>query len=373
MVAVDLYLPAMSAISEELGSNHRKMQLTINIYMLSIGVGQLLAGPIIDHYGRRHILLFSLIVYCLGSLGCAMTTSDIFLIIMRIVQAFGASTGLVISFSATRDIENLELRARALAYISIAASISPILAPIVGAYLLSHLGWRSIFAFMTLLGIIVLPFAFRYLKESPHLDPDTKVRFFKPYGEIIRNKEILYFGALSILAFTAIMIFISNSSYLFIDKLSVSPKVFSFLFAINASTIIFGNYVGINLRKILSIKNSLSFGALCILFSSIILGIVILIASKQVIAYLLPIMLMSLGVILILPTTSAAAIKPFTKKASTASALLNSCRLSISGIFAGLVGIFYVRWPISLALSFFIIAILILLLLQRRSCSLEQR
>lgn len=361
MAGVDLYLPALPTMVNALDSHYGAIQLSIGIYLFGIGVGQLVFGPIIDHFGRRPTIFLSLLCYVIASLGCAATTSDVFLLLMRIMQALSVSICSVVSFSATRDIEDTHERSRIISYLSMAVSISPILAPILGAYLLEHIGWRSIFTLMAIMGLFNLVLTYFYMHESPFLTRSKKLLFFSPYIMVIKELTFWRYTLCIIFAFSSLMTFVFNSSYMFIDIHGISPKNFSYLFAANASMIFVGNYFGIILRRLFHMDHTITIGGLIITLSGIIMIVMMVSHPTRLAIFMIPILLNTLGTVVVLPAASAAAIRPFTDTASTASAFLVGCRLIFSASLAALVGLFYVKHPILLPAAFLILGALIIL------------
>ena len=164
--AMQFFLPAIPAIQAGFAVPAAIAQLTLSLSAFSIALGMLLFGPLADRVGRRPALLGGLVVYLLGSIMCATAPSIGVLVAGRIVQAAGASAGLVISRTIVRDLFEREQAAPLLAYLTMALVTAPMIAPALGGLLTDHLGWRAIFAAGALLGVVILAAVALLLPET---------------------------------------------------------------------------------------------------------------------------------------------------------------------------------------------------------------
>ena len=142
-----MYLPSLPTIEIELAGEPGVGQLTLSAFFVGLAVGQLIYGPASDVLGRRKVLIWGIILYCLGGLACVFVETIEQLIFARLTQALGAAVGGVIARAIIRDLFSLDKAAQAQSFINLAFSITPLLAPTIGGYLLILFGWRSIFLF----------------------------------------------------------------------------------------------------------------------------------------------------------------------------------------------------------------------------------
>src|SRR5689334_11449486 len=171
-VSIDLYLPAFPMIEAEFGETG--VERTMASYLVGLAIGQLLYGPISDRFGRKPPLYFGFVVYTIGAIGCALSTSMTMLMICRVVQALGACSGLAIGRAIVRDRCEPEQAARVFSTLMTIVSAAPILAPIAGGFIVASFGWRATFFIQAGLGIGILTAMHFLLTESR--DP----RFVEP-------------------------------------------------------------------------------------------------------------------------------------------------------------------------------------------------
>lgn len=154
-LAIDMYLPSFPAIAHEFGSSPAAVQATLAFYFIGLASGQMVYGPISDRWGRKPPLYFGLALFTVASAGCALAPNIQTLMISRLVQALGGGASMVISRAVVRDHFGERDSARLLSMLMLVMGLAPILAPLLGGQLVTLLGWRSIFCFLVLFGIVI--------------------------------------------------------------------------------------------------------------------------------------------------------------------------------------------------------------------------
>jgi MFS transporter, DHA1 family, multidrug resistance protein len=146
--SIDTYLPAFSSIERSLGVTSVEVQQTLSVYMFAFGFMMLWHGALSDAFGRRNIILASLFVFAVASLGCAAAYSVEYLWAFRILQGFSAGAGIVVGRAIVRDIYHGAQATRLLSIVTMIFAIAPAIAPVFGGWLVQIMGWRSIFLFL---------------------------------------------------------------------------------------------------------------------------------------------------------------------------------------------------------------------------------
>ncbi|MGO2279916.1 MAG: Bcr/CflA family multidrug efflux MFS transporter [Vibrio casei] len=234
--AIDMYLPAMPTIAKDLMVNNGAVQGTLTAYTAGFAIGQLLHGPLSDSYGRRPVLMIGIIFFAITSVICAITTSIEALLYMRFAQGFAGAAAAVIVQAIVRDMFNKEDFARAMSFITLVITISPLLAPLIGGNLAVWLGWRSIFAALALVSVIVLIAVILKIPETLSTENKQPLRFrttIKNYYSLFTNPVsfgLIFCGAFS---FAGMFAFITAGSFVYIDIYGVKPEHFGYLFALN--------------------------------------------------------------------------------------------------------------------------------------------
>ena len=179
MTSVTILLPSMPGLQTTFGVDYSSVQLTLTFYLIGLGLAQLVYGPISDRIGRRSPLLVGCGMFIAGSLLCKLAPSIEVLIFGRLVQAVGACAGLVLCRAIVRDLYERDRAASKLADLSMATTVASTLAPMIGGFLDTWLGWRAVFAFLLILGLIVLSAAAVCLHETHK--PGTDGEGFRVY------------------------------------------------------------------------------------------------------------------------------------------------------------------------------------------------
>lgn len=163
---IDAYLPAFSALEREFQVPPESVQQTLGVYMSAYAAMLLLHGTLSDAWGRKPVILASLLVYITGSVMAALAPNMDWLLAARVLQGLSAGAGLVIGQAMVRDCYQGEQAQRTLSYIVVVFNVSPALAPIVGGQLIAHLGWRSVFWMLAVLAAAACYLCMRRLPET---------------------------------------------------------------------------------------------------------------------------------------------------------------------------------------------------------------
>ena len=166
LFAIEMHLPALPAIGQSLGAEVTAVQLSLTAFFLSLGVGQLLYGPVSDMLGRKPPLYFGLLVFTVASIGCALATNIETLIVLRFIQGLGAAAGMAIPRAVVRDLHTGNEAARLMSLLMLVFSVSPILAPLAGSAVIAVTGWRGVFWAVILAGVAGLVLIYTMLDET---------------------------------------------------------------------------------------------------------------------------------------------------------------------------------------------------------------
>jgi DHA1 family bicyclomycin/chloramphenicol resistance-like MFS transporter len=251
-ISIDMYLPAFPEMAANLGATGSQVERTLAAYLIGMAGAQLIYGPLADRFGRKPPLYGALIVYILASAGCALAPTVEFLTVCRVVQAMGGAAGMVISRAVVRDHYSTQEAARALSMLMLVMGIAPILAPLVGAQVLTLAGWRGIFAVITLAGIALLIAVSRIMVESLPHEKQVALSWghiFRTYWGLIRHRRFVAFALSGGMGSATMFAYIVASPRLFIEYFGVSPQSYGFIFGFNALSLIVGSQVSARLLK----------------------------------------------------------------------------------------------------------------------------
>jgi MFS transporter, DHA1 family, multidrug resistance protein len=233
-VSIDMYLPAFPLIERELAG--QGIEQTMAGYLIGLALGQLVYGPVSDRFGRKPPLYVGFALYVIGSVGCAFADSISMLILMRVVQALGACGALVIGRAIVRDRCEPEEAARAFATLMLVISLSPIIAPLVGGWFVTLMGWRSVFFFQCLLGLGMIVAMHRMMSESrdpAHVIPLSFREVARSYGRLLTHRKLVAYSAVSGFGTFALFSYLSGSPTVMEHLYDVSPTQFGWLIGLN--------------------------------------------------------------------------------------------------------------------------------------------
>jgi len=235
--AIDMYLPAMPMIADDLQASASASQATLIAFFISFGASQLFYGPASDVFGRKPPIYLGLVIFCLSSIGCAMAPDIAWLIGMRFIQGVGAAAVMSIPRAVIRDRCVGNEATRLMSTIMLVIAVSPMLAPLLGSVVIAPFGWRAVFlavAAASLLGFISTAFGLEETLPADHRRPfqlQATLRAFSTLFHDVRFLGLTFIGAMGMSSF---FVFLATSSFLYQDYYGLSPVQYSLAFAVNA-------------------------------------------------------------------------------------------------------------------------------------------
>ena len=302
-MAIDMYLPGMPAIGQELGVSPGRIQQTLSIFLAGLAIGQGFYGPLLDRYGRRLPLLIGVVIFVLGSIFGALATSVEALLVARFIQALGAAAGLVAPRAIVSDLCDMKESARIFSLLMQVMMIAPIVAPLLGSYLLSHADWRAIFWTLAVLGVLGLAWGMKAIPDSLPIAqrvPLNPGHILRAYGRELSSKVFMAYTGSGGFALAALFVYISGSAFVFTQHFGLTPSVFSYVFAGNSIALVVGGFVSNYLLRVgMPTARVLVLGLMIHTLSALLLYIAVQIgmASLPLYAALVAIAVGSLGMV----------------------------------------------------------------------------
>ncbi|WP_295373417.1 multidrug effflux MFS transporter [Pseudacidovorax intermedius] len=236
--AIDMYLPALPAIGHQLGTDFGTAQLSLTVFFISIGIGQLLYGPVSDMVGRRPPMFFGMTLFALASVGCALATDIHTLIVLRFVQGLGAAAGMAIPRAVVRDLHTGPDAARLMSLLMLVFSVSPILAPLAGSGVIAAAGWRAVFwaiAVAAVAGLALLAFSLEETRPPSARVESSLGSALRAYGRLLLDAHFLGLVFIGGFAMMGFFIYLSTSSFVMIGHYGLTPTQYSIAFGVNAA------------------------------------------------------------------------------------------------------------------------------------------
>lgn len=337
-MSVDMYLPALPAIADDLNTDAAQMQLTLASFFVAFAVGQLIYGPLADRFGRKPPLYAGLSLFVLASLACLWVTDVNSLIVLRFFQALGACAGLVIARAVVRDSFDTREAAGLYAGIMLVMGVAPMLAPLLGSQLLVLAGWHSIFAALAIYGALVMLLSWWRLPETlaPALQQPISLGFvWRSYLGLWRSSYFRGFALVNGIAMAGLFAFIASSSFVFMTQFGMDAQSFGLLFGANAFFLILATQINNRLltrwRPLQLLKGSMP----VLWISGLVFGLLAWTEVGGFWAVIWPLFIYTGSLGFVLPNASALAFEPYRHEAGKASALYGTVS-NFSGAVAAL-------------------------------------
>lgn len=232
-VATDMYLASMPEIAVDLNVSYASVQLTLTVFLMAQGLGQIFFGPITDRFGRRAPMMVGIVVFMLSSVMAALSGSIGILIGTRFIQGLAGALLLVVGFSSVRDVAHGTQAARLFAILLTIEGLAPIFAPAAGGYIDAYLGWRAVLMSSAVMALAALANSYLNLPETmptAQRTPLAPKAILGTYRRIITDSRFLL-PALGLSgAFFFLFAYISGGSYLYQDIYGLSPERFGVIF-----------------------------------------------------------------------------------------------------------------------------------------------
>jgi len=244
--SVDSYLPAFPAIAASLQATPVQVQQTMSAYLLTFCILMLWHGAISDAIGRRRVILGGLAVYALASLFCVFATRIEMLWLGRALQGLAGGVGGVVGRAIVQDRFKGAAALKQMALVTVIFAAAPILAPIIGGWLLAWFGWHAIFVFLTGYTLLLLLACARWLPET--LPPEQRhslhpLALWQGYKQVLGNFDFLKLGLATTCFMSGQMLYVMSSPVFIMQHLKLSPQSFAWLFVPAIAGMVAGNVV----------------------------------------------------------------------------------------------------------------------------------
>lgn len=371
-IALDLYIPEVPRMVKIFETTESMVQLTLSVFMVVCGVGQLFVGPLSDEFGRRRSALFSIVIFIIGGIGCILSPTIRWLIMARAVQAFGACGMMVTSFAVVRDSFSGRESGQAYSYVSGAIGLSPLLAPIIGGYLILWFGWTAPFYTLVLFGVGTFILLGLALPETHPPEKRVKINkeLFKRYMLILRHPQFIAYCTPTIAAQSSFFTFFSVSPYLVINLLGVPMEKFGFYFGYVGLLFFISCFISAWIVKHIGVFVGALVGSSLILLCAILMFFWNIDGKLTVWSLMVPMTFFGPGAALCFGAGSSGTLEPFGELAGTAAALMGALQFVTSAFIGALTISKDIESAIPLSISMLIpamLAVISILTLSHRS------
>ena len=348
-ISTDLYLPAMPLMSHDLGADAGMVEWTISGYLVGFSLGQLLWGPISDRYGRRSSVGVGLVLFVVGSAGCALSGSALAIIGWRIVQALGACASVALSRAMVRDLYAGNRAAQMLSTLITVMAIAPLVGPLVGGQIVVLAGWRAIFWTMVGIGIVALATLFTIPETLPaaRRNQESLGRALARYGELLRDRRILGYAGAGGFFYAGMFAYIAGTPFAYITYYHVPEQLYGLLFGLGIIGIMASNLLNSHLVSRFDYDRMLMVGTIIASFSAIMVAVFARTGWGGLLGLVVPLFVFVSATGFIVANSITGALDNFPERAGTVSALVGAIQYGSGIVGSGLVGIFAngTPWP----------------------------
>ncbi len=352
--AIDMYLPALPAIGSSLGAPVGQVQWTLMAFFLSLGVGQLLYGPVSDMVGRKPPLYFGLGLFTLASVGCALATDVETLVVLRFLQGLGAAAGMAIPRAVVRDLHTGNEAARIMSLLMLVFSVSPILAPLAGSGVIALAGWRGVFwavALAAVAGLVMVYGALQETRTQAERVESSLGSALRAYGLLFRDWHYLGLVGIASTALAGFFVYLAGSPFVMIDHYGLTPTQYSLAFGVNAAAFFGAAQCTALLGRRFGLVNVVK-GAATASGLTMTLLLVYYLLGGDSLWVLIALYFVASGFMgLVIPTTSVLALEQHGAIAGTASALMGTLQMLGGALAMAIVSLFANGQPLPMVVG----------------------
>lgn len=338
--SIDTYLPSFPAIERDFAISTLQLQQTLSAYLLPFAFMTLFHGTLSDSFGRRPVILVSLVCFALGSVGCAMAQSYEQLLLFRGAQGLSAGAGMVVGRAIIRDSFEGHAAQRLMSMVTMIFGLAPAIAPVIGGLLQSWFGWRAVFVFLTLFGAALYLLCHLRLPETlppSSRQPFAAVPLFRNYLKLAGSLRLFLLSSAVALNFCGFFLYIASAPALIYGLLGLDENQFAWLFVPGIAGVMMGAFLSGRLAGRASPQRTVKI-AYGLMFSAAALNLAYSGFFEPALPWtVLPVMLYSMGMALGMPSVTLLALDLFPHNRGMAASLQGFEQSFLSGIVAGFV------------------------------------
>lgn len=333
-LSTDIYLPAMPIMAADL---HGNVELTITGFLVGFTIAQLIWGPISDHLGRRKPLFIGMVLFIIGSAGCALSTSITQIVFWRVFQALGACTGPMLARAMIRDLFARTRAAQMLSTLVLVMAIAPIAGPLIGGQIIRLSTWHAVFWLLVLIGALMFV-SLCWLPETLPEEKRVKASLtgaFRNYRSLLANRRFMRYTLSLTFYYVGAYAFITGSPFVYISYYHVDPQHYGWLFALNIVGVMAMSVVNRRLVQQYPLEQLLKYATMLAALAALALALLVKLELGGIVAIIITVFLLFSMNGIIAATSTAAALDAVPNIAGSASALIGALQYG-SGIISSL-------------------------------------
>lgn len=339
--SIDTYISGFPIIAKDLGVAIGQVSYSLSSFFIGISLGQFIYGPLLDRHGRKKPLIIGLVIYATASLGCAISHSIEMLIALRFLQALGGCVGMVAPRAIVRDIFPVSESAKIFSTLILILGVSPIIAPTIGSYMITSLGWQSVFWLQSSMGVLLLIAVIFFLPESKQPDPTFSLMpkpIVNSFLSVFKTPEFFTYALAASLVSAGVYAYLSGSPFVFMKMYKVTEQQYGWIFGLLAGGLVMSSQLNNLALRRFSSEQIIKIALLIQTSVGVLLCVSSVLGWLNLFNTILLIFLFLCCQGFSFPNASALSMAPFKKEAGTASALMGAFQMGFGATAAGLVG-----------------------------------
>jgi len=339
-IAVNMFVPAMPEIMRGLGTDHAMIQLVLSAYLFSTAAAQLTLGSLSDRFGRRPILIGGLILFIIASAICTVAESIEMLIAARILQGGGGCVGIVLGRAVIRDRYDRDRAASMLGYVTMGFAMAPMVGPVIGGLLNDNVGWRSIFALQTALGIIVAVTSYLFLPEThdPAKTAGDRPTLRHSFATLARIPAFWAYSLTCAFGTSVFFSFLGGTPFVATDMLGMTGTEYGLYFILVPGGFLIGNFLTARYSQRIGLYFMIVAGSLVALFAVLGMAAVFAAGWYHPLALFVPMYAIGFANGLTLANALAGAVSVRPDLAGAASGLAGSMQIGFGAVATVVIG-----------------------------------
>lgn len=338
--ATDMYLSGFPAIAGDLRTDVAHVQLSLSSFFLGLCVGQLLYGPMTDAWGRRRPLLAGIWLFTVTSLLLVLSPRVEMFIGVRALQAVGGCAGMIVARAVIQDLMEPREAARTLSTMMMVQGLGPVLAPLLGGWLLALAGWRNIFVFLALFGAACLVSVWRGLPETLPAERRRPLHLgntLRTFGQLLRTRGFVLPALTCATAMASVFAYIAGSPFVFMQLHGVSQQHYGWLFAFNGVGMVIAGRINVVLLRRLPPTAVLRVAA-CVMAAAALS--LLLLRDSAALSWLVAPLFVCIGCVPMVAANSVAIAMGMGRfAAGSASSLIGALQFGLAALASSLVGV----------------------------------
>ncbi|BCI54553.1 Bcr/CflA family drug resistance efflux transporter [Mycolicibacterium litorale] len=341
-LTIDMYLPALPSIGDELGVSSSVAQLTLTGTLAGLALGQLLVGPLSDSLGRRRPLMAGIVLHMLASLLCMFAPDIVVLGLARSLQGVGAAAAAVVAIAVVGDLFAGNAAATVMSRLMLVLGVAPVLAPSLGAAVLLHASWHWVFAALVVGAGALLLMAVLALPETlppAHRRPLRVRGIAATYVSLVRDMRFVVLVLVAALGMSGLFAYVSGAAFVLQGRYGLDQQTFALVFGAGAVALIATTQFNVVLLRRFSPQRIMVWALVAASLAGVAFVGLAVAGVGGLAGFLVSVWLILAAMGLVLPNAPAVALSRHHEAAGTAAALLGAAQFGLGAAVAPLVGV----------------------------------